>query len=183
MPQITIAAAGGYETIDGVIETFSHGLRDNISHIAMILAGNTWEAQGVIVGNEPYPGFWPQRWDRLVNKECVKLIAVDVPDLAPILKKAQELKGTPYGYGDCFRGGIYELTGKQIPDSEFTVDCSESITRCMRTVIPILPEITETGCITPEKMYKYLREVCNGIDITRFVEEGGTIPGLDFSIA
>lgn len=182
MPKITLIVAGGYEFIDGQIQAFSHGLKDNVSHIAALFAGYTWEAQGVIVGKEPYPGFWAQSKDRFLKQDSIaKFIAIEVPDLRPIYNECLALKKTPYGYGDCIRGGVYELTGKQIPDSDFTVDCSEAWTRILRTVITFLPDI-EAGCITPEKFYRYLMDDLNGEDITAQVLSGGEIPGLDYIV-
>ena len=181
MPKYTLVFVGGFTKIDGIIETASNALKENISHVAGILSGKCWEAQGVVLGNENYPGFWEQRMDRLVGVPCTRFVAVEVPDLAPILAKAKQLEGTPYGYTDCIRGGVYDLFGGQIPDNTLTMDCSEAQTRLLRSVREVLPG-REAGTITPIDLYRYVREVLHGEDITGLVEAGNCIPGSDFQL-
>ena len=182
MAKYTLVFVGGYEMIDGAIETLSGALKDNISHVACILSGFCWEAQGVILNNEPYPGFWEQPYNRLVGNPCAKFIEVEVPDLAPVLAKAKELRGTLYGYTDCIRGGVFDLFGVQLPDNVLTVDCSEVQTRMLRAVVDVLPG-REPGTITPIDLYRYVMEELHGKDITGIIEAGGSIPGYDFGLS
>lgn len=181
MAKYTLVFVGGYTKIDGVIETASNALQENISHVASVFNGNTLEAQGVILGDEKYPGFWRQRPDRLVGVPCVRFVAVEVPDLTPILSEVQELIGTPYGYTDCIRGGVYDLFGVQIPDNALTMDCSEAQTRLLRTVVDVLPG-REPGTITPIDLYRYVMEELHGEDITGLVKTSDSIPGYDFGL-
>lgn len=182
MPKFTLLFVGGYTKIDGVIETASGALKENISHVASILSGSCWEAQGVVLGNENYPGFWRQDINRLIGVPCVKFIAVEVPDLEPILQKMKDMESTPYGYTDCIRGGVYDLFGVQIPDDALTMDCSEAQTRALRTVVDVLPG-REPGTITPIDLYRYVMEVLHGEDITGLVETSDSVPGSDFGIS
>ena len=105
-----------------------------------------------------------------------------MPDLTAILREAENLKGTLYGFDDCGQGGLYEQTGIEIPDTALTVDCSESITRCMRTVIDVLPKIKWAGNVVPERFYRYIMDDMGGEDITESVRAGGEIPGLNFKL-
>jgi len=182
MPKVTIIAVGGNTLIDKVIQKASHAEDDNVTHIAMALGGYTWEASGIKEPEDPYPGFWPHAWDKYINNPDAKFIAVEVPDLTAILREAENLKGTLYGIGDCAQGGAYEQTGIETPDTALTVNCSESITRCLRTIIDVLPGIKWAGNVVPERFYRYLIDKLGAEDITEQVNAGGEIPGLDFRL-
>lgn len=182
MPKVTIVTTGGDTFVDRVIQGASNAKADNVTHVAMVLGGYTWEALGIKEPDDPYPGFWSHSWDKYINNPTAKFIAVEVPDLTAVLRKAEELKGTHYGVDDCAQGGLYEQTGFETPDTALTVNCSESITRCLRTVIDILPKIKWAGNIVPERFYRYLIDVLAAEDITEQVRLGGEIPGLNFKL-
>lgn len=182
MPRVTVIVVGGDSFVDRVIKKASHAEADNVTHVALALGGYTWEASGIKEPDDPYPGFWPHAWDKYINHQDAKFIAIEVPDLTAILRKAEELKGTHYGFDDCAQGGLYERTGFEIPDTALTVNCSESVTRCLRTVIDVLPEIKGAGNVVPERFYRYVMDVMGGEDITELVRDGGEIPGMDFRL-
>jgi hypothetical protein len=183
MAKVTIIAVGGNTPIDKAIRKVSHAEDDNVTHIAMALGRHTWEASGIKEPDDPYPGFWPHRPDKYVGNPDAKFIAVEVPDLTAIVRKAEELERTPYGLDDCAQGGAYEQTGIETPDTALTMDCSEAITRCLRTVIDVLPGIKWAGNIVPERLYRYLIDELGAEDITEQVNAGGEIPGLDFKMS
>lgn len=182
MPKVTFITVGGNTIVDRAIQSASDGETDNVTHIAMGLGGHTWEALGIKEEGDQYPGFWAHHPEKYVGNPDAKFIAIEVPDLTAILRKAEELKGTPYGLDDCVQGGVYEKTGLETPDTSLTMDCSEAGTRCLRTVVNVLPDIKWAGNVVPERFYRYLINDLGGEDITEWVCAGGEIPGMNFRL-
>ncbi|WP_094607718.1 hypothetical protein SPSIL_009200 [Sporomusa silvacetica DSM 10669] len=173
MAKVVLIFVGGDSEIDKFIEHFSNGEDVNISHAAMLLLNSTLESTGVKEGNDPYPGVWPHDPAKYVDNPYAKFIEIEVPNLTAGEAEARKLIGTPYGPGDCFRAGVYEMFGWKIPDNAFTMDCSEMDARVVRAMeVPVLPEL-EPGQIAPARLFRSIMQDWQGKDVTyRF--RGGT---------
>lgn len=91
------------------------------------------------------------------DSERHAVMTVAIKDIAAAESKAQELLGTPYGYLDCVNGGIHDILGKVVPgDGEFTINCSEGVTRILRAGgMDLLPGIP-ADCVTPADLFHAL---------------------------
>jgi len=177
MAKAIFGFVGGFTFVDGVIETASNALADNISHAFSILPdkkGNlrTWEAEGTNKDGDRYPGFWDHDVNKWQADVCAKFVQIDVQNYEDGVQLAWKLRGTIYGYVDCIEGGIYELTGFSVPDTALTMDCSEASARILRAMgINVLPGL-KAGSITPERLYKELVNTFHAIDITERIRKG-----------
>lgn len=153
MEYLILGFAGGDAKI---IESVSDGLDINISHAFIYDRGLVWEATGIKEDHDLYSGFWPHDIKKYVGNPAVRYVLVPLPDITAARTEILRLVGTPYGGGDCFRAGVYALSGIQIPDNKAFVDCSESDVRAIRAGgMVILPDL-EAGCIAPASLYKAL---------------------------
>lgn len=147
---------GGYDWIDGVINTFSGSLEENITHMFSILPdkkGNykTYEAEGIKEGADPYPGYFPHALEKWANNKNAIFIKVEVSDkdYQRGIRYAHQLVGHFYGYDACVKGGLWKTLQIKLPDTDITVDCSEADTRIARKMnIDILPDL-EAGSVVP----------------------------------
>lgn len=104
--------------------------------------------------NGRYPGVWCYPPNKYNDKNSVT-VWVDVPNI----KKAEDylcsVIGKFYGYPDLISGGVYALTGIDIPgNGEKTMDCSELGTRYLRNAeLDILPGINADS-VSPGLLYK-----------------------------
>lgn len=149
MDKVTLIFVGGDSKIDKLITNITGGI---YSHVAGILFDSVYESTGEKESGDPYPGVWLHSADKFNNNQYAEFIEVDIPNIEALKSKARELLGTPYGYTDCIRGGFFDLLGIELPDNDWTMDCSETWTRLLRAGnLDILPNI-EAGNITPAKI-------------------------------
>lgn len=166
MAKVVLIFVGGNSEIDKFIEHFSNGEDVNISHSAMLLLNSALESTGMKEENDPYPGVWLHDPAKYVDNPYARFIEVEVPNLVAGEAEGRKLIGTPYGPGDCFRAGVYEMLGWKIPDNALTVDCSEMVTRVVRSMeVPVLPEL-EPGQIAPARLFRSIMQDWNGQDVT-----------------
>jgi len=154
MSTVTIIFVSGHSIIDTVINTVSHG---QYSHVAIKILEGVVEALGVKDIGDKYPGVWLHDAEKYDNNPDVKMIDVDLPDIAGAEAEANNLIGTLYGYLDCINGGYYDITGKQLTnDGKITANCSETVTLILRAGgLAILPELS-ADYITPNDLYREL---------------------------
>jgi hypothetical protein len=63
----------------------------------------------------------------------VKRIVIDIPDIDALEAEAKRLQGKPYSEISCLDGGIYDLSGEEIPnDGDSAYDCSKLFTHLVR---------------------------------------------------
>ena len=165
MAKVVLIFVGGDSFIDEKIEKVSKSGDMNISHVAALLWG-TYESTGIKEEEDPYPGVWIHRPDKFFGNPYARFIEVEIPDIAGFEAEARRLLGTRYGYPDCAATAVFDLTGIQLPDSDNTVHCSETITRlCRGGQLNALPEITP-GCIDPFRLFTSIVNEFGGIDVT-----------------
>jgi hypothetical protein len=161
MPEVTVGFAGGDTSVDKVIEWFSHGEDVDISHAFIMLFDSTYESTGKKEESDPYPGVWLHNPQKFIDDSHAKFVTIDVPDIEAGKELARQLLGTPYGYTDCLRTGIEEIIGKSVPDNDYTMHCSETVTRILRAMgVNVCPEL-EPGDISPVRLYKSIIEMRN----------------------
>jgi len=90
------------------------------------------------------------------------IVTVDVPNIEAAEAEANKLLGTPYGYVDCFTGGLHDLLGITIPgNGEKTVNCSEAVTRILQAGgLDIFPDFAPDN-VTPADLLKKLQDILN----------------------
>lgn len=151
MGKVTLIFVSGDSEVDKLITGVTGG---NKTHVAGLLFDGVYESTGMKEEFDPYPGVWLHNPDKYVNNPDAEFIDLEVPDLDALKEEARRLLGTPYGYTDCARTGIYEMLGIVITDNAYAMDCSETWTRLLKASgLDILPEIP-AGCVSPEKMYR-----------------------------
>jgi len=152
MAKVTLIIVGGESKIDKLITGITGGAK---SHVAISILGSTLEALGIKDENDIYPGVWLHSPLKHINHPDATFIGVDIPDVVSAEDTARRLIGTLYGYVDCVNGGIYNLTGIQLPgDGNLTANCSETVVRVLRAGgFDILPGV-DADCITPGDIYK-----------------------------
>lgn len=175
MSKVTVIFVGGNKLIDKVIENVTHG---TCSHTAIKILGGVLESQGIPDVGDKYPGVHLHIDDKYNNNAYVQFVDVDLPDLIAAEKKAQSLLGKFYSYIGCIEGGSYDIFGinlhpiinrfinllivkcLRIPinldTGEWTMNCSETVTRILRAGgLDVLSGI-DADCITPEDLLKAL---------------------------
>lgn len=136
--KVVMVFVGGDSWLDKEIETVSEG---DVSHAAGILFDSTYEAIGLKEETDKYPGVWLHRLNKYNGNPYAKFIEVEIPDIEGLKDEARKLLGTLYGYMNCGRTAVYDLTGIQIPDNSLTVMCSETWTRLLRGgKVNVLPD-------------------------------------------
>ncbi len=140
--------------VDRVIDAVSKG---EYSHVAIKILGGVVEALGEKDADDKYPGVWVHNAGKYDNDPDATMVDVDLPNIARAEAEAESLIGTLYGYVDCVNGGVYDMTGKQLPaDGVITADCSETVTRILKAGgLNIFPTICP-DCITPNDLYRAL---------------------------
>lgn len=94
---------------------------------------------------------------KYANNLDAKFVDIELPDLEGALQEARKLIGTPYGYTDCVRGGIHDLTGINLSGNKITANYSETVTRSLRAGgLDLLPDNLD-DCIMPNYLYWALR--------------------------
>lgn len=133
----------------GKVIDFVEGPEYDPCHCGAIFDGVLYEALP--------KGFVKSSPDDYANRKT-EILPVEVLDLSAALAMANQLLYTPYGWPDCINGGIYELTGKQLPgDGTITVNCSEAVARILRAGgVDVLPGIY-ADCVTPAMLYEFLK--------------------------
>lgn len=150
MDKITLIFVGGDSRLDKLITGVTGG---NKSHVAGLLFDGVYESTAFKEEADPYPGVWLHNPSKYTNNLNAEFVEVEVPDIESLQTEARRLLGTPYGYVDCIRTGLYEMFGIVITDNAYPMDCSETWTRLLRAGgLDILSEV-QAGCISPEKMY------------------------------
>jgi len=166
MAKVVLAFVGGDTFIDEKIEDITGSGDVNISHVAALLMSGTYESTGIKEEEDPYPGVWVHRPDKFYNNLYARFIEVEIPDIAGFENRARRLLGTPYGYPDCGKTLVFNETGIQLPDTDATAHCSETITRCCRDgQLNVLPEI-KAGCIDPFRLFNAVINDHGGVDVT-----------------
>lgn len=149
MGKVIYVFVGGNDKIDKIITSVSGGDK---SHVAIKLFDCILESTGEREETDPYPGVWLHSPDKYDNNPYAEFIEVEIPDIEGFKNEARKLLGTPYGYSDCIRTGVFDLLGIEIPDNDWVMDCSELGTRLARAgKLDILPNI-EAGCIDPMRL-------------------------------
>lgn len=163
MSKIVLIFVGGNSFIDKAIHEVSKG---DVTHVAGLLFDGTYESTGLKEETDPYPGVWLHRPNKYIGNPDAKFIEIEVPDIDGLKAEARRLLGTPYGYTDCLRTGIFDILGMQIPDNDWSMMCSETWTRLLHGgKVNILPSIVP-GCIDPSRLYKAVMGDWNGQEIT-----------------
>lgn len=175
MSKVTVIFVGGSKLIDKVIENVTHG---TCSHTAIKILGGVLESQGIPDVGDKYPGVHLHTDGKYNNNAYTQFVDVDLPDLIAAEKKAQSLLGKFYSYIGCIEGGSYDIFGinlhpiinrfinllivkfLNIPinldTGEWTMNCSETVTRILRAGgLDVLPGV-DADCITPEDLLKAL---------------------------
>lgn len=138
----------GHDLMGEIIEVITDS---EFSHASIFLLDGIVEAigEGVVISDI-------HKYDK-IGKE---IITVEVPEIDLAISMAQSLLGKEYGLGDCITGGLFDLTGVEIGGlNKDTVNCSETVTLILRAGgVFILPEL-ESGCITPQVLYKELKRL------------------------
>lgn len=156
MAKITLGFIGGDSRVDKLLTGITGGDK---SHVAAYLFDGWLESTGIKEEYDPYPGVWLHSPDKYKNHPNAEFVEIDIPNMQALQEEARRLLGTPYGYSDCIRTGIYELLGIAITDNADVMDCSELCTRLLRTGdLAILPEVP-AGCISPEKLLTTVKEL------------------------
>jgi hypothetical protein len=137
-------------TVDRVIDDVSRG---EFSHVAIKILDSIVEALGEPDLGDKYPGVWAHNPEKYDGAD-VEVVPVELPDLPSAEAEARSLIGTFYGYTDCIRGGLYDLTGVTLQGNKFTANCSETVTRILRAGgLDVLPGVPP-DCITPNDLYR-----------------------------
>jgi hypothetical protein len=161
LDKITLIFVGGDSTVDRVIEKVSGG---DVSHVACLLFDSVYESTGLKEEEDPYPGVWLHNPHKYCKNPYAKFIRINVPDKEGLNKMARRLLGTPYSYAGCIKTGIFDILGIDLPDTDYTMHCSETITRLLRSGgVNVLPEV-EPSSIDPSRLYKAILSI-KGDDI------------------
>lgn len=168
MPKLIHVFVGGDSFVDKAIQHFSHAEAENITHVAVLIAGSTFESLGIKDEDDPYPGAWFHRQEKYFNHPAAKFVAVDIPDLPGAINRARQLQGTPYGYPDCISILIAEVlkSAPEIPDSLLTSMCAGTATETDRGGGLNIEGDKASGRITPVELYWELINNHGGVDIT-----------------
>lgn len=163
MAKVTLIFVGGDSTVDRLIDTVSKG---DVSHVACLLFDSVLESTGLKDESDPYPGVWLHRPDKYNSNPDARFIEVEVPDIEALKTEARRLLGTPYAYGGCLKTGIFDMLDIQLPDNDWTMHCSETITRLLKGgKVPLLPLLVP-GVIDPYRLEKTIMEDWHGQDVT-----------------
>ena len=153
MDKLTVIFVSGDSEVDKIIDEVSHG---PISHVAIKILGSVLEAEGIKDPTDKFPGVWLHPLDKYDNDPHAIFIDIDIPYLIDAEGEARRLLATPYGYIDCIRGGIHDLTGIDIRGNTITANCSETVTRILRSgCFSILPDVPPDD-VTPNDIYRVL---------------------------
>jgi hypothetical protein len=149
MSKVRLIFVGGDSKVDKLITEVTGGTK---SHVAGLLFDGVYESTGLKEPSDIYPGVWLHDPNKYLNNPDAESIEIEVPDIDALKEEARRLLGTPYGYLDCIRGGVFDLLGIKVPDNDWAMDCSETWTRLLRAGgLDILSEIP-AGDLTPVKM-------------------------------
>ena len=156
MTAVKVGFAGGTTIIDRAIQKVSGSEYCDITHAFIFLLDSIAEAEGVKEYDDIYPGFWLHPSDKYAGDEHVKIVELDVPDLAAAQAETRRLLGTPYSYHGCLEAAA-KLSGLDLPvDGEHTVMCSEAVTRILRAGgLCICPDNIADD-VTPVMLYEDL---------------------------
>lgn len=153
LSKLKVVFVGGNSVIDQVINDVTHG---TVSHVAVEILGGTLEAKGMKEESDKYPGVWLHEPGKYDSNPLARIMFVDVPDVPGAEAEARKLIGTLYGYTDCVRGGMRDLTGVELPGNTLTANCSETVTRVLRAGgLDVLPGVP-ADCVTPEALLEVL---------------------------
>ncbi len=162
MSTLTLIFVGGNSFVDKAIEKVSDG---EISHTACFLFDSTYESTGEKEEYDLYSGVWLHSPNKYTGNPDAKFIQVEVPYFDALQEEARRLLGTPYGYAQCLRTGIFDILGMQPPSPEWTMHCSGTITRLLRAGgMNVLPDI-QPGCIDPSRLYRAVMKDFGGLPV------------------
>ena len=163
MAMVRVGFAGGTTLIDQAIQAVSGGDYADITHAFIFLLDSIAEAEGIKEYDDIYPGFWLHPPDKYDGDPHVKIIELDVPDLAAAQNETRRLLGTPYSYHGCLEAAA-KLTGLDLPvDGECTVMCSEAVTRILRAGgLCVCPDSLADD-VTPVMLYEDLLKYRGGL--------------------
>jgi hypothetical protein len=176
MGKVTVIFVGGDSLVDDVIEKVTSG---EYSHVAININGGILESTGIIKEGDHYPGVHMRQITEYDGNPDAVFIDVDVPDLQAAELKAKYLLGKFYSYVGCVEGGAYDVFGIKlhgwitklinlllvkflhipvnVDTGEWSMNCSETVTRILRAGgFNILPGV-DADCITPMDLYRELK--------------------------
>jgi len=124
------------------------------SHTGIILYGQIFEALGNGFVKSPLNSYGAFKH---------KIVTVNVPNLSHAQLEAKRLLYTPYGWWDCFVGGLSRILKRfKINirgNGERTVNCSEAVIRILRTGgLDVLPGVYADD-VTPADLLEALLPV------------------------
>ena len=153
MTTVRVGFAGGTTLLDKAIQKVSGSEYCDITHAFIFLLDSIAEAEGVKEYDDIYPGFWLHPLDKYAGDEHVKVVELDIPDLAAAQEETRRLIGTPYSYHGCLEAAA-KLSGLDLPvDGEHTVMCSEAVTMILRAGgLCICPD-SMADDVTPVMLY------------------------------
>ncbi len=155
---VKVGFVGGDSVIDKAIQSISGGDYADVTHTFIYLFGSVLEAEGIKHETDTYPGVWLHSPTYYDNNPHAKFIEVEVPNIDGAEEEARKLIGTPYSYHGCLEAAA-KMAGLSLPtDGEFTVMCSETVTRILRAGgVDVLGDIS-ADTITPIQLYETLKE-------------------------
>ena len=163
MSKVTLIFVGGDGRVDKLIEGVSGG---DVSHVACLLFDSVYESTGMKEESDPYPGVWLHRPDKYNGNPDAQVIEVEVPNIEGLKAEARRLLGTPYAFGGCVKTGIFDMLEIELPDNDWTMHCSETVTRLLRGgELPVLQK-NKAGVIDPYYLKKSILGDWHGQDIT-----------------
>lgn len=174
----TVVFVGGDSFVDDTIETITKG---NFSHTAIQILDGTLESLGIPDDGDRYPGVHLHDIRKYDNDPDAVFVKVILPNPEGAIKKAKELNGKFYSYIGCIEGGAYDIFGinihpwiiklanlgifrlfgipTNVDTGEWTMNCSETVSRILRAGgLNVCPGV-DADCITPMDLY---RELTNG---------------------
>ena len=157
MDKVTVIFVHGDILIDKVIDVVTNG---PYSHVAIKVPGvGLLESLAAMHYGIIPPCVLISPWRKYDGNPDAKFIDIEVPNLAAGQDEAERLFGRPYGYIDCLGGAERDMTGANPKgDGEWSDDCSEAVTRVLRSCeINVLPDVNADN-VTPMALYRELTQ-------------------------
>lgn len=179
---VTVVFTGGDSFVDEAIESITQG---SYSHVAIQILGGTLESLGKPDKGDKYPGVHLHDLYKYDGQPEVLTIDIDLPYQDKAEDKARSLRGKFYSYIGCIEGGTYDLFGIKLHGAivklvnlaivrvfsipcnldtgEWTMNCSETVTRILREGgLNVCPGV-DADCVTPMDLYRWLNERSGGM--------------------
>ena len=172
---VKVIFTSGDSFVDNTIENITRG---DYSHVAIQILGGTVESLGIPDDGDKYPGVHLHNLHKYDNQDGVYIIEVNLQNQKVAEDKARELLGKFYSYIGCVEGGIYNIFGIRmhkwivklinmaltrflhfpinIDTGEWTMNCSETVTRILRAGGLLVCEGVDADEVTPMDLYREL---------------------------